>query len=164
MTAAVANALSLPVGFNQFLVAAKRATYAGQGGAATASPLLQDSKQLEYRDAEFLYRDIYFGLVHFVGQEVVYFASRAVWSMSYAGGLVAGIEKSSVKPVYSFLRQALMAVPAHLPLRGPMLFEQEAMRYTFQCSGTLEQFTGVEEIHRHAECLYRLHVTGGCLT
>jgi hypothetical protein len=156
------NTASFPNGFTQFLVAAKRATYAAQGDAASVTPVLVDSKQLEYRDSEFLYRDIYFGVTNFVGQEVVYFASRAVWSMSYSGGLIPGVEKSAIRPVYLFLRQALTAVPAHLPLRGPVLFEQEAMRYTFQCKDTIERFAGVEEIHRDNECLYRFHVAGGC--
>ena len=32
------------------------------------------------------YRDIYFGLAYFVGQETVTVKQRPVWSMSYAGG------------------------------------------------------------------------------
>ena len=153
----------LPDGFARFLVRAKRATYAGQGDDATVDPLLQDSKQLEYRDAEFFYRDIYFGMWRFSGQEVVYVADRAAWSMSYAGGLCAGVARAAARPIYAFLRQALTDVPERLPLRGPALYEREAMRYTTRCDGALEQFHGVEEIHRDGECLYRLQFCGGCV-
>jgi hypothetical protein len=157
------NVVSLPDGFVPFLMAAKRATYAAAATAASVAPLLQDSKQLEYSEGEFLYRDIYVGLFHFVGQEIVYFNKRAVWSLSYAGGMCEEVEKSAIKPVYSFLRQALTAVPEHLPLRGPALFEREAMRYTFRCDGTIERFSGLEEIYRDDQCSYRLHVAGGRL-
>ena len=45
-----------------FLVEAKRRTYAGLDDDATiATPLLAGSKQLEYREADLGYRDIYFG-------------------------------------------------------------------------------------------------------
>jgi hypothetical protein len=36
------------------------------------TPLVPGSKQLEYRDGEYLYRDIYVGMAYFVGQEVVF--------------------------------------------------------------------------------------------
>lgn len=55
----------------RFLFLAKSATDAAQGDAASVAPLLADSKQLEYRDGPLLYRDIYVGMVRFVGQEIV---------------------------------------------------------------------------------------------
>lgn len=67
--------------FVDFLLEAKRATYAGQSDEATVAPLVPASKQLEYRDGDYLYRDIYFGMAYFVGQEVV-FHREQVWSMS----------------------------------------------------------------------------------
>src|SRR5260370_42215763 len=74
--------------FVDFLLEAKRTTYAGQGDEATVTPLVPGSKQLEYRDGDYLYRDIYFGMANFVGQEVVFHREQAVWSMSYAGGVM----------------------------------------------------------------------------
>src|SRR6202048_2184111 len=74
--------------FVDFLLEAKRTTYAGQGDEATVTPLVTGSKQLEYRDGDYLYRDIYFGMAYFVGQEVVFHRELAVWSMSYAGGVM----------------------------------------------------------------------------
>ena len=61
-----------------FLRHAKLATYAAQGDDASVAPLLGGSKQLEYRDGDWLYRDIYFGMLRFVGQEVVCEADRPV--------------------------------------------------------------------------------------
>jgi hypothetical protein len=74
--------------FVDFLLEAKRATYAGQGDEATVTPLVPGSKQLEYRDGDYLYRDIYFGMAYFAGQEVVFHREQTVWSMSYARGVM----------------------------------------------------------------------------
>jgi hypothetical protein len=54
-----------------FLLQAKRHTYASQGDEATVAPLVPGTKQLEYRDGLFFYRDIYVGMAYFVGQEIV---------------------------------------------------------------------------------------------
>src|SRR5262249_26306092 len=40
--------------FIAFLLEAKRATYAGQADEATVTPLVPGSKQLEYRDGDYL--------------------------------------------------------------------------------------------------------------
>jgi hypothetical protein len=101
-----------------FLLAAKSATYAAQGDDASVDPLLADTKQLEYTDGSFLYRDIYAGMFRFVGQEVAYQHCRAVWSMSYAGGLVRDANRDLTKSIYAHLRKALLLTPASLPLRA----------------------------------------------
>jgi hypothetical protein len=60
-----------------FLIRAKRRTYAGQGDDATVAALLPGAKQLEWREGQLLYRDVYFGMQRFVGQEVVYHGDLA---------------------------------------------------------------------------------------
>jgi hypothetical protein len=57
--------------FMTFLVNAKCQTYAAQGDAATVTPLVPGSRQLEYQEGTLLHRDIYFGIAYFVGQETV---------------------------------------------------------------------------------------------
>src|SRR5215469_175472 len=83
--------------FVAFLLRAKRATYAGQDDEATLTPLVPRSRQLEYRDGDYLYRDIYFGMAYFVGQEVVSWRGEPVWSMSYAGGVTSpGVDSRAI--------------------------------------------------------------------
>ena len=53
--------------FLDFLLKAKKSTYAVQGDRAMVSPLLPGSKQLEFSEGNFIYRDIYFGFTRFVG-------------------------------------------------------------------------------------------------
>ena len=115
-----------PARLSAFLVDAKRCTYAGLDDEATVStPAFAGSKQLEYRDDGLSYRDIYFGMTYFVGQEVVQSGARVIWSMSYAGGLLPGIaDRAEVAAIYAFLRQSLLRIEADTPFRGPLLFEE----------------------------------------
>jgi Domain of unknown function (DUF5680) len=144
-----------------FLRTAKRATYAAQGDEATVVALLGDSKQLEFREGAYLYRDIYVGMFRFVGQEIVYESSKAVWSMSYAGGLVSSASAETAKSVYAVLRAALLKCPDDLPLRGPTVLDQGGLSYLCEVNGSLEQFHGVETIRQGDEAWYALRFSGG---
>ena len=122
--------------FVAFLLEAKRATYAGQGDEATVTPLVPGSKQLEYRDGDYLYRDIYFGMAYFIGQEVVSHRRRAVWSMSYAGGVTSlSRDSSDTRAIYAFLRLALPHGSKDEPYRGPATFTRDVLTYTTQAAG-----------------------------
>ena len=147
--------------FAAFLRTAKLATYAAQGDDASVPPLLPDARQLEYSLGSYLYRDIYFGMLGFAGQEVVYLEGRAVWSMSYAGGLLPGVDKPDAAQIYRALRAALSAAPADLPLRGPDSFEFAGLHYSCTPTGTLDRFHGYESISRQDRLLYDLHFAGG---
>jgi hypothetical protein len=157
---------STPHDLAVFLVEAKRRTYAGLDDDATvAIPLLTGSKQLEHRAAPYAYRDIYFGMGFFVGQETVSRDDRVIWSMSYSGGARAEItERDTFLAIYKFLRQALLGVHVGEPYRGPRLFEQADLVYRNEFEGALDRFHGVETISRQngAE-LYELRYSGGLL-
>ena len=132
--------------FVDFLLRAKRATYAGQDDEAAVAPLVPRSKQLEYGDGAYLYRDIYFGMAYFVGQEVVSFRGEPLWSMSYAGGVTSSDIDS--RTIYQFLRLALQHGSEAEPYRGPAGFNHESWTYTNACHGNLNAFWGIEEIAR----------------
>lgn len=157
---------SIPPDLAAFLVEAKRRTYAGLDDDATvATPLLAGSKQLEHRAAPYAYRDIYFGMGFFVGQETVSRDERVIWSMSYSGGARAEItDRDTFLAIYKFLRQALLGVSVDEPCRGPRLFERDGMVYRNETEGTLDRFHGVETIARHdGTQLYDLRYSGGLL-
>src|SRR5437016_2775384 len=73
-----------------FLLRAKRATYAAQGDDATVTPLIPGSKQLEYREGERLYRDVYVGLTTFAGLETVDNTGAPRWAITCADRLEPG--------------------------------------------------------------------------
>jgi len=148
-----------------FLVEAKRRTYAGLDDDATVStPVFPGSRQLEYREHDLSYRDIYFGMAYFAGQEVVQVGERVIWSMSYAGGVSSGvIERSEILAIYAFLRKCLLAVPADKPFRGPQLFEEAHLRYVNVSEGNISEFHGEEQIYRSGARVYGLRYSGGAI-
>jgi|tagenome__1003787_1003787.scaffolds.fasta_scaffold20360854_1 hypothetical protein len=150
---------------SEFLVDAKRKTYAGLDDDATVlAPLLPGSRQLEYRDLDLSYRDIYFGMRFFVGQETVQVGADVVWSMSYAGGVApAVVGRNEFLAIYAFLRQALLAVRDDRPFRGPPQFENESFRYVNTSSGDVAEFHGEEQVHRGGVKVYGLRYSGGLL-
>ena len=148
-----------------FLVKAKRRTYAGLDDDATISaPLFPGSKQLEFSERELGYRDIYFGMAYFVGQEVVTDNARAVWSMSYAGGASRDIvDRSRLLAIYAFLRRALLAISDDRPFRGPAQFEDGSFRYLNASQGDVATFHGEEQIYRDGTKVYGLRYGGGII-
>src|SRR5688572_4994636 len=146
-----------------FLVAAKRRTYAGLDDDATvSSPLFRGSRQLEYSEHDLSYRDIYFGMAFFVGQETVTANERVIWSMSYSGGVSPDItDRGRYLAIYAFLRQALLGVNEARPFRGPAQFEQGDFRYINASEGDLSEFHGAEHIDHGATRVYALHYSGG---
>ncbi|MBW5438301.1 hypothetical protein FXB41_27120 [Bradyrhizobium canariense] len=157
---------SIPHELAAFLVESKRRTYAGLDDDATvAAPLLRGSKQLEHRASPYAYRDIYFGMGFFVGQETVSRDGRVIWSMSYSGGVRAEITgRDTFLAIYKFLRQALLAGSVEEPYRGPHLFEQDGMVYRNEVEGSLDRFHGIETIAQEdGALLYELRYGGGLL-
>ena len=148
-----------------FLLEAKRRTYAGLDDDATVRvPVLKGSKQLEHQAGPYAYRDIYFGMGFFVGQETVSKAAEVVWSMSYSGGASPGIsDRDALLSIYKFLRQALLAGHVDTPYRGPASFEASGMTYLNRVHGTLERFHGHEEILQGGKTLFELRYCGGML-
>lgn len=145
----------------QFLVAAKRATYAAQGDNESVAPLLPGSRQLEFRLGSVLYRDIYFGFAYFVGQETVYADDTPFWTMGYAGGMTDA--KADANAVYRFLQFALRQVEAASPYRGPGLIRGDNFQYTSQTNSALDNFWGIERISQARAIVYELRYHGGRL-
>lgn len=148
-------------GLGAFLLRAKRATYAAQGDEATVTPLLPGARQLEYREGDLFYRDIYFGLAAFAGLETVYRAAIARWSMAYAGGVLTGASDTQMRQVYAFLRNALNRGSAEAPFRGPARYESFGYEYVNEWHGAVDEFSGAELIRRDGAVIYRLTYAGG---
>ena len=147
--------------FSQFLCDAKCATYAAQDDSTKVKPVLKASHQLEFRQGALLYRDIYYGGEFFIGLETVYFQDNPIWAMSYAGGVIEGIEPEDTPGIYAFLQAALRDVPKHAPFRGPESFQQDKFLYTNRILGNVTRFSGVEMINFNEKPIYQLHYSGG---
>ena len=138
-----------------FLIRAKKATYAGKG-AETASSRVK-SHDLIYREGEYMYYDTYLGGDRFAGEEALWISEVPYWSMNYVGR-VTGDNFSG-----DFLKEALLRVPEDKPFRGPE--EYTNGDYTFKCSveGDFEWFQGKETITYKGELIYECFYHGSII-
>ncbi|HUF92591.1 MAG TPA: DUF5680 domain-containing protein [Candidatus Limnocylindria bacterium] len=131
------------------------------GDATAPAPLVSGSRQREYREDSLLYRDVWFGVRSFVGQETVYDGDTPVWAMGYAGGVLAAAEaRDDVLAIYAVLRAALARPAEDAPYRGPKRFAEGDYIYVNQLEKEAEAFSGVETITRRAAPVYRLRYAG----
>ena len=143
-------------GYIDFLIRAKRATYAAKG--AECAPSRPGSHDLEYREGDLMYYDTYLGGDKFSGEEALWVSGVPVWSMNYPGR-VTGDNFSG-----DFLKQALLSVPRDKPFRGPARFESDGFPgYLFVCEscGGTEWFQGFEYISLDGERIYECCFIGG---
>ena len=103
-------------------------------------------------------------MTYFVGQEVVTYRERVLWSMSCAGGVIpSSRESSETRAIYAFLRLALRHGSAEGPNRGPARFSEDPFTYTNASTGELDAFWGLEQITRSGAKVSELRYAGGFL-
>lgn len=144
-----------------FLIDAKIATYASMGDDASVQPLLKGSRQLQYADGGFLYRDLYFGSMRFMGQETVYHEDSPVWGMVYCGGVGGGCSRETADRIYTFLRECLGKVPREAPFRGSSGHSRGEYAYVNRYDGFIDRFSGYETINADGSVVYALRYSGG---
>ncbi len=148
--------ISIP-NLKEFIIEARESTWA-VGEGKVGNPRLMGSSQFEYQKANFFYRDIYFdGNKNFAGQEVVYQNQRPVWSMIYFG-------TSSSKEVTDFLKKSLLKLSQKCRLGQECNFKEEKFKYQDRGGGTIEEFSGQENILKNGEQVYTLNYRGGLIS
>ena len=138
-----------------FLIRAKRATYAGKG-AETASSRIK-SHDLVYRENDLMYYDTYLGGEKFAGEEALWIADVPYWSMNYVGR-VTGSPFSG-----DFLKEALLRVPQAAPYRGPARYENGDYAYACAVTGDDDWFQGRETIRYRGAEIYECYFHGGMI-
>ena len=145
--------------FKEFLIEAKKNTYAGEGETTASSRPL--SKDLPYHKGLYFYLDSYFGDVNFIGEEVVWIDNKVVWGMNYYGEmLVENIPADFSK----CLKGALAAAPYHAPYRGPESFSYCDLEYRCEWNGDIGSFYGEEFISSNGKIIYKLKFHGGFIS
>ena len=145
---------------SKFLVKAKINTYASNGeGEEKVFP--DGSKELEFEEKEFKYKDRYFGYSHFIGEEIVWKNEKVVWGMNYYGEIISEIIPA--KQIYQFLREALKKATEDKPFRGPVNFKENDLKYINEIRGTIKKFEGCEIIFYREELIYKLNYHGGII-
>ena len=141
-----------------FLVKAKINTYASKGEIKERK-LKDGSKELIYKNANLMYQDRYFGFNPFIGEEIVFLDSKAIWGMNYYGRILS--DKIDSKQVYKFLKKAMCLVKPERPFRGPNNFEEGKWDYKDKSQGTVSDFKGTEIIFFKKKKVYELKYHGG---
>ena len=146
-----------------FLIEAKKSTYAN-GTAEKIESSRLGSKDYEYKKDNMLYHDTYFGGTNFIGEEVVYIDNKIYWAMNYYG--VTLDENLGEEAMDNALRPALMQVGISeniIPVRGPREYKNGDFKYTFEVSGDLTNFSGIETIYKNDKKIYELKCNGGLI-
>jgi hypothetical protein len=145
---------------SEFLLQAKLQTYAssGEGGERI---LADGSKELIWEDGDYKYRDSYFGYNPFIGEEIVWQNSKAIWGMNYYGQIVS--DQVLAKDIYRFLQTALRLIEIEKPFRGPDYFQEGDWEYQNTTPGAVDKFEGLEVIYFQKEKVYELKYQGGLI-
>lgn len=142
----------------KFLVKARTKTYASSGGKVT--PAFVGSEQLEYRENDWFYRDLYFtGNGIFTGLEVVYFQNQPVWSMCYYGNF----KKTTEEEIDKVLRKALLKNYQKTRLWDHVEWSFENYKYICvpDYQGSIDEMAGSEKIFKDGQDIYLLYYAGG---
>ena len=151
------------VNIEKFLIEAKKQTYANDSAERIANTRL-NSKDYEYQKDNMIYHDTYFGVTRFIGEEVVYIDNQTYWAMNYYG--VTLDETLGEEAMDNALRPALMNVGEDktvIPVRGPKEFINGEYKYTFEVSGDINCFNGIETIYKNNVKIYELRCNGGLI-
>lgn len=146
-----------------FLIEAKKQTYANENVKKQLSSR-KGSFDYEYSSNNMTYHDTYFGGTNFMGEEVVYQENDTpIWGMNYYGRTLN--QNLSEEAIDNALRPALMKVGEgdNLPVRGPKEYINGEYLYTFDVSGELNNFEGIETIYKGKEKIYVLKCHGGTI-
>lgn len=141
-----------------FLIEARTNTYAGGGGKV--KPAFPGSTQLEYKEEDWLYRDVYnMGNKIFTGLETVYFKNKPVWSNCYYGDFKGMTEKE----VDEILQAALIKNKDRTRLWYQVEWKKKNFKYvcTPDYQKGIEEVAGLEEIYKGKEKVYFLFYAGG---
>ena len=143
-----------------FLLKARTKTYAGDGGKV--EPAFRGPTQLEYKEGDWFYRDIYYtGNGIFMGMDIVYFQDKAVWGSSYYGNF----KKMTEEEIDAILRQALLEKWETARTWQKVEWQKGDFKYICEPApgGSIEEMSGTEKIFKNDEEVYYFYYAGGSL-
>ncbi len=138
-----------------FLMRAKRVTYAGSGAkSASSRPASHD---LTYCEGNLCYIDTYLGDHRFAGQEALWRDGVPIWAMNYSGRVIGDGFSGD------FLKECLLLVPPDMPFRGPAVHRSAAYEYRCEVEGDTDWFVGRESIAKDDVVVFECLFHGGCI-
>lgn len=141
----------------QFLIDSNKAGYAG-GQEKKWIKEVDGSTTIPFQKGEWRSHDNFFGGEPYGGRLVVFYKNKPVWIMVYYGLILNGI---IVNPIYAMLRNALKNMPDDAPFRGPKELKNDKLTYSNTWKGTIEQYSGEENITQGGKIVYKANYRGG---
>ena len=145
---------------NAFILRAKADTYVGSGVQSAACRL--GSNDLRFTEGEWAYHDSYFGGSDFIGEEVVYFASRPIWAMNYYGRILRS-DILSAAQAGQMIKASLSRMYKEGRFLGGFEFTEDNLTYVDTSKGSVDCFQGREFITSGHETAYELLYHGGLI-
>ncbi|MBP5444656.1 MAG: hypothetical protein J6Y28_00655 [Acholeplasmatales bacterium] len=137
----------------EFLIEAKKNTYAGKKGEVASSRL--NSHDLKYEKDNLMYYDTYLGGDLFSGEEALWINNEPCWSMNYIGR----VKENNFSG--DFLKEALLLVNKEYPYRGPLYYKNGDYEYIMEVKGDFNWFYGHEIIKYKNVEIYECNFHGG---
>ncbi len=148
-------------GLHAFILAAKAATYIGDGPSVGSSQ--PGSHNLTYQAGPFEYLDSYFGGSDFIGEEIVFEHNAPVWGMNYYGYILKPGQISAAE-VGALLKISLARMYAEGRFLGGWRHQQDGLLYIDTSQGDWTRFSGREWVEQDGETVYELLYHGGLIS
>lgn len=143
----------------KFLLKARSKTYADDSGKV--EPLFNGSYQLEFKEGDWFYRDVYNnGNGIFVGLETIYHSEKPVWSMSYFGNY----KKLSEVEVDKALRKSLIEKKDDTRIWKNVIYKHDNFIYSCEGYGSIDELGGTERIFKDDNEVYYFYYAGGIVS
>jgi len=140
----------------EFLCNARHETYAS-GSGSIETPQFLESKQFDFQKGGYFYRDVFFnGEKRIIGQEIIYQDAKPIFGMSYIGTQLGRLETD-------FLKESLYRLFEKCRLGEVCEYEKREYKYVCHGKGSLDEFSGEEEIFLNGKSIYKLTYQGGIL-
>lgn len=140
-----------------FLLKANAAGYSS-GDSKDWIKNIDGSTTIRYLDGEFTMDDSFYGGEPYGGRIIVFYKDKPCWMMVYYGWVS---ESQNLDPVYHFLQNALKNMPEEAPFRGPREFKEGRLSYENKWQGSIERYSGNEQIFEGDSIIYEASYMGG---
>jgi len=117
------------------------------------------SSTIEVSNEDFKMSDNYFGGEPYGGRTVISYKDQPAWIMVYYGGVVGDI--LGIDTIYPYLKEQLSNPDVEIPVRGPLSNTKDKFEYKLTVEGSLEDFSGLEEIFYMGDLVFKTFIVGG---
>jgi hypothetical protein len=141
----------------QFLIKSRQSTYA----SGMKAEIINGGKTYVIKSGNLEYRDTYFDQhLIFQGQEVLFEDGQPVWSMSYRGAAVEGVDAGAV---FAVLQKFIKEYSDKVRFGNNFQKDDGEFKYICTATGEIGEFNGREEIYQNGKLVHWMNYFGGSI-